>query len=223
MDVTLLKRSVTAKQELTQSIDRLYERLRAASAPLEEKEQIFVDLREKYTGADVGLFSVFFLNLVHLKKGQAVFTKAGVPHAYLKGNVVECMANSDNVVRAGLTPKFRDIETLIDILTYETGPAGILEDGSGQAETIYQVPVAEFQLSRWQMSPGEQKKQLTHDRPQILLVTEGEILVRWGGETQRDANIFRTGQSILIPAFLKEYQIVSQHPTELFGTSVPPK
>ena len=66
----------------------------------------------------MGYIRCFLLNLVYLKKGQGVFLNAGIPHAYLKGNIVECMANSDNVVRAGLTPKFKDVETLAEILTW---------------------------------------------------------------------------------------------------------
>jgi mannose-6-phosphate isomerase len=70
---------------------------------------------EKYGKYDVGLLCLYLLNFVELKEGEAVFLEAGIPHAYLTGNIVECMANSDNVVRIGLTPKFKDIATLIKI------------------------------------------------------------------------------------------------------------
>ena len=68
---------------------------------------------------DVGVFCPVFMNYVKLTKYQALFMAANEPHAYLKGCCVECMANSDNVVRAGLTPKFRDVNNLIDMLTYK--------------------------------------------------------------------------------------------------------
>ncbi len=67
---------------------------------------------------DVGVLSVFFLNLVTLAPGQAMYLPANEPHAYVSGELVEAMATSDNVVRAGLTPKLRDTEVLCSSLTY---------------------------------------------------------------------------------------------------------
>lgn len=72
---------------------------------------------------DVGVFCAFLLNVVDLEPGQAIFLRANEPHAYLQGNIMECMAASDNVVRAGLTPKARDVEVLVDMLTYNYGPS----------------------------------------------------------------------------------------------------
>ena len=57
-----------------------------------------------------------------MQPGEALFLGANEPHAYLYGDCVECMAASDNVVRAGLTPKFKDVETLTSMLTYTDGP-----------------------------------------------------------------------------------------------------
>jgi mannose-6-phosphate isomerase len=70
-----------------------------------------------------GVLSVYFLNLVELKEGQAIYLAANEPHAYVSGQLVECMATSDNVVRAGLTPKLRDTEVLCNSLTYEQASA----------------------------------------------------------------------------------------------------
>eukprot|EP00108_Taenia_solium_P001923 TsM_000704000 transcript=TsM_000704000 gene=TsM_000704000 len=89
--------------------------------PQEEDVQALVDLFLRLTEAfpgDVGCLSVFFLNYIRLKSGEAIFLKANTPHAYLSGDCVECMANSDNVVRAGLTPKFKDVERLLEMLDY---------------------------------------------------------------------------------------------------------
>lgn len=77
-------------------------------------------LNEQFPG-DVGIFCSFVLNVVHLQPGQAMFLGANEPHAYISGNIVECMAASDNVVRAGLTPKERDVDVLVDMLTYRSG------------------------------------------------------------------------------------------------------
>jgi mannose-6-phosphate isomerase len=71
---------------------------------------------------DIGLFVFFFLNYVTLSPGEAMFLKADDIHAYLSGDIIECMAASDNVVRAGFTPKFKDVPTLVDMLTYSYAP-----------------------------------------------------------------------------------------------------
>lgn len=73
----------------------------------------------KYGANDIGLLSIFLLNFVELKQGEGIFLSAGIPHAYLAGNIVECMANSDNVIRVGLTPKFKDKDALIDIIKFQ--------------------------------------------------------------------------------------------------------
>lgn len=68
---------------------------------------------------DVGILSLFFLNVVHLQPGQAIYLGANEIHAYLSGDCVECMACSDNVIRAGLTPKYKDVEQLISSVIFE--------------------------------------------------------------------------------------------------------
>jgi len=68
--------------------------------------------------SDIGLFNTFVLNYVRLHPSEAMFLRANEPHAYLSGDIMECMASSDNVVRAGFTPKFKDVKNLIDMLTY---------------------------------------------------------------------------------------------------------
>ncbi|ESO11493.1 hypothetical protein HELRODRAFT_166495 [Helobdella robusta] len=79
---------------------------------------LFLRLHCQYPG-DVGCFCVYFLNYVTLKPGEALFLQSNLPHAYIHGDCIECMANSDNVVRAGLTPKFRDVDTLCRLVKYE--------------------------------------------------------------------------------------------------------
>jgi mannose-6-phosphate isomerase len=82
------------------------------------KEQLVLQLEKQYP-ADIGVISAFFLNYVKLNSGEALYLGANEPHAYLYGECIECMATSDNVVRAGLTPKLRDIQTLCSMLTYK--------------------------------------------------------------------------------------------------------
>lgn len=68
---------------------------------------------------DVGVLCLFFLNILQLKPGEAIYLAAKEPHAYLEGDCIECMACSDNVVRCGLTPKFKDVDTLLNMLSYK--------------------------------------------------------------------------------------------------------
>jgi mannose-6-phosphate isomerase len=214
---TLVERAVTHAEELVKATGRLAERLAASTGGLREEEQLFLELRDKYSGVDVGLFTIFLLNLVHLEKGQGVFIGAGTPHAYLKGNIVECMANSDNVVRAGLTPKFKDVETLVDILTYEMGPPPIIEANADAAEMVYRTPASEFQVSRLRMHPEQERAESTGGGPVVLLLTQGDILIHWeGGETK-----LRRGQSVLIPALVRVFSLLAETPVELFKVMIP--
>jgi mannose-6-phosphate isomerase len=110
---------------------------------------LFVGLWRLYPN-DVGCFCVFLLNYVVLQPGEAIFLSANEPHTYLAGDCVECMAASDNVVRAGLTPKFRDLETLLRMLTYrQVKPADLIvrpqPEHSGME--LYSVPVKEFAVA----------------------------------------------------------------------------
>ena len=85
-----------------------------------EHQKLFLDLKEQYGLKDIGLLFIFFFNIMRLKRGEAVVITPNEPHAYISGDLVECMANSDNVVRGGLTPKLKDKETLYHMLPYHT-------------------------------------------------------------------------------------------------------
>ena len=73
-----------------------------------------------YIRCIIGIFAPFMLNHLSLKANESFFMGPNVPHAYLAGDCIECMALSDNVVRVGLTPKFKDIPTLVEMLCYES-------------------------------------------------------------------------------------------------------
>jgi len=70
---------------------------------------LVLSLEKQYPG-DVGVLAAYFMNYVKLSPGEALYVGANEPHAYLSGECIECMATSDNVVRAGLTPKYRDVQ-----------------------------------------------------------------------------------------------------------------
>lgn len=123
---------------------------------------------------DPGVIAAMLLNYVELQPGEALFLGAGVPHAYLDGLGVEIMANSDNVLRCGLTPKHVDVPELLRIVRFEATDPGVLRpEASPSGEELYETPVDEFRLSRFDLSPGADPVDLTRDTPQILLCTAG--------------------------------------------------
>jgi mannose-6-phosphate isomerase len=123
---------------------------------------------------DRGIFSVYLLNLVHLQPGQATFQPAGVLHAYLEGVNVELMANSDNVLRGGLTTKHVDVPELLRILTFEGGTTEVFEGSFvSEQERVYRTPAEEFELSRLSVEAGDRYIGEATYGPKALLVLHG--------------------------------------------------
>lgn len=204
----MMLRSASRPDHLQNAIDHLAERLSSASG-LTEPDILFLQLRNRYPGPDIGLFFLFFLNLVHLKPGEAVYLKAGMPHAYVRGNIVECMANSDNVVRAGLTSKFKDMNILTRILTYEQGrPETIRADGP---DTLYSPPVPEFRIRRLGIKKGDAIAIRMEHGIQILLVLEGAVRIS-------ESDHFRCvrGDSFVLPAAIGQYTLAAEESALVF-------
>jgi len=150
-----------------------------------------VKLAAQYPG-DVGLVGALLLNLVTLRDGEALYLPAGNLHAYLEGVGVEVMANSDNVLRGGLTPKHVDVPELLSVLSFSDGPAEVLRP-RGAPEAVYETPAAEFRLSRVDVAGPVT---LARRGPELLLVTRGEVDVRCGAELLDLAQ----GESIFVGA-----------------------
>lgn len=201
------------------SINQLTERLLNKGTALLEEEKIFLRLKGRYP-EDISLFSVFLLNLVKLQKYQAAYIAPGIPHAYVKGNAVECMATSDNVVRGGLTNKHVDINTFIDILDNNAKPLFFTSDTTS-ANFLYNTPTKEFQVGRNTINSGTKKTITTNNTPCILLVMKGKIKLEWDNEGLEDCTIFQQGQAVLIPAFLKKVSMSSLEDAELFYVIIP--
>ena len=136
-------------------------------------ESLFLRLCEQYPG-DVGAFCAFVLNYVTLRPGEAIYMAANEPHAYLSGDCVEVMATSDNVVRAGLTPKFRDVQVLCDMLTYKLGAPEILTGDVVDACTRrYVPPFDEFLLDVVTVPRGTAYGVAAKPGPSIWIVHRG--------------------------------------------------
>ncbi len=210
----LIKKGADNIRELETVLMRLQKRLQEKKVR-NEKEVLFLQLRQKYH-TDIGLLVIFFLNLLRLNKGQGVFLKAGLPHAYVSGNIVECMANSDNVVRAGLTPKFKDVKTLTDILDYHLGPVHIYKANEQSQAFVYRVPVPEFAIRRLKLSEGLLlQHRLTSI--EICIIIKGEVTVACEGQ----ALTFKQGDSVLFPAALQHLVINALTPAEIFCAFIP--
>ncbi|MEW1718730.1 mannose-6-phosphate isomerase, class I [Streptomyces sp. NPDC093109] len=133
----------------------------------------YASIARHYPG-DPGVIAAMLLNYVRLQPGEALFLGAGVPHAYLNGLGVEIMANSDNVLRCGLTPKHVDVPELLRIVRFEATDPGVLRpEVSASGEELYDTPIDEFRLSRYALAQGGAPRDLTAAAPQILLCTAG--------------------------------------------------
>ena len=138
---------------------------------------------------DIGIFVLFFLNFVKLEPGQAMYLKEDDIHAYISGDIIECMASSDNVIRAGFTPKFQDVNTLTDILTYDHDPPEKqllkpvdyphvkLNDraySSNSESLLYDPPIEEFSVVRTVLKKDGAKATFEGlAGPSIIICTNG--------------------------------------------------
>ncbi|MFF9477097.1 mannose-6-phosphate isomerase, class I [Streptomyces roseolus] len=142
---------------------------------------------------DPGVIAAMLLHHVRLQPGEALYLGAGVPHAYLSGLGVEIMANSDNVLRCGLTPKHVDVPELLRVVRFEPGDPGVLRpEASPSGEEVYDTPIDEFRLSRLVRAEGAAPTDLTAATPQILLATAGHPKA---GEIA-----LAPGESVFVPA-----------------------
>ncbi|MER6157112.1 mannose-6-phosphate isomerase, class I [Streptomyces sp. NPDC001868] len=164
----------------------------AACARLGGAYAPYADIAHHYPG-DPGVIAAMLLNHVRLQPGEALFLGAGIPHAYLNGLGVEIMANSDNVLRCGLTPKHVDVPELLRIVRFEATDPGVLRpEASPDGEEVYETPIDEFRLSRFVLPEATAPHDLTRATPQILLCTAGSV--RAGEHT------LAPGESVFVPA-----------------------
>jgi len=132
---------------LVQLVDRVKKMVENGDDTSKVNGDLLLRLNSNFPG-DVGCFVVYFLNHVFLEPGEALFLAANVPHAYLSGDCIECMACSDNVVRAGLTPKLVDAATLCSMLEYR--PSSVEQQKfkpnttDDCCELLYNPPVDDF-------------------------------------------------------------------------------
>lgn len=180
-------------QPLLDRILPLYER-----GSLIKKKEDFWAARAALTfnqgkNIDKGIFSIYFFNLLNLEVGQAIFQDANVPHAYLEGQNMEIMANSDNVLRGGLTAKHVDVDELMKHIKFGPVIPHILKGEPDKAitEAHFKTPAADFELSVLELAKGAAVR---------LQAATAEVFFIYKGSVSGGGLIFRSGETMLATA-----------------------
>jgi mannose-6-phosphate isomerase len=172
---------------------------------------------KKSTNIDKGIFSIFFFNILQLSKGEAIFQDAGVPHAYLEGKNMELMANSDNVLRGGLTSKHIDVEELLKNTRFEETIPTILYGNKDKSngELVYQTKAKDFELSKIELLATSIHTSISNS-VEILIAIKGSATI-----TENENTLFlEEGQSILIKP-TTAYTIQTNSKVEMYKARVP--
>jgi mannose-6-phosphate isomerase len=183
-----------------------------------------LELGERYPG-DAGVLAALLLNRIGLTPGEAIFLPAGNLHTYLRGIGLEVMANSDNVLRGGLTPKHVDVPELLRVLDFTPATEAALRPATHRdgPELVYDTPADEFAVSAMTLS-GEY---LGHEvdapsghgvsqGPQILLCTEGSATVH----AKSGSLTLQRGAAAWVAADDGPIRLVAAQPATLFRVTV---
>lgn len=176
----------------------------AGATSFAEEISIVNRLRRCYGDADPGLLAVFMMNIVHVQPGEGVFIGPNCPHAYLDGDLVECMASSDNVIRAGLTPKFKDTATLLRTVSYdEMGPPRVASTKAMKSGLrAFDLPIKDFTLAMMPLGTGSESLDSV-SRDAIVLCVGAEAEVRGANRSV----LLKDGGAVFLPASSGPYTI----------------
>jgi mannose-6-phosphate isomerase len=195
--------------------------MRSRNKEFAAEAKAVLELGERYPG-DAGVLASLLLNRITLEPGEAIYLPAGNLHAYLRGVGVEVMANSDNVLRGGLTPKHVDVPELLRVLDFTPASEdllrpSIIEDGM---ELVYDTPAPEFAVSELRIDGGHLGHEIDapsrHDGPQILLCTEGSTVVYAKGGSVT----LSKGAAAWVAADEGPIRLTADTPTKLFRATV---
>ena len=164
---------------------------------------------------DRGIFSIYLFNILRLEPGQAIFQGAGMPHAYLEGQNIELMSNSDNVLRAGLTPKYVDIPELLSNTAFVPTIPAIMKGELGIPGQVYKCPVKDFILYADCIHAGEESE-IPFEAPGILLVLDGSA--SW---STVHASLETAGLDSLFISAGEELKVKANSKTSFFIATVP--
>lgn len=175
--------------------------------------KIFADQPDLTGDIDRAVFSIYLFNIVKVNPGEAVFQSAGIPHAYMEGQCMELMANSDNVLRAGLTPKHIDVPELLKHTVFESIVPDVMKGNPVlPGERIYPCPVPDFGIARIEL---EAKRPYTSRSSslELMFVTEGGALIN-------NSIVLKKGEAIAVFAN-QSYTIEASGHCTLFKAFVP--
>jgi len=174
-------------------------------------------LFNKHGMIDRGLYSIYFFNLVRLNPGEGIYQHAGIPHAYLEGQNMEIMANSDNVLRGGLTNKHVAVHELIKHINFSAVHPEIIQGRRlpESCEEVFETPVKDFQLSKIFLKK-EDSFSVNTNSVDIYFIYEGEILAREADTTIHCGK----GMAILAIAGARIHMIAGSTAT-IFRATVP--
>ncbi len=193
----LLTPSTRPNAEEVAALARACQRRLDAGSPSPRTDRTVIRLHAQYPG-DPGAVTSVLLNPVTLQPGEVLFVPAGAVHAYLEGFAVELMANSDNVLRAGLTSKHVDVPELLDNLdTVAAPPIRIAPEHVFTSTDVFYAPVDDFELSVTQLQDETHEVRLPGRGPRVLLCLDGAAHLR--GEGDRTLQL-GAGQAAFVPA-----------------------
>ncbi len=204
-----------SQSQVSQLLERFKEQLESADRR-DEKEKLFLSQYPKYP-QDIGLLFVFLMRQLKLHPGDGVFLAPFNLHAYLQGNLTECMANSDNVIRAGMTNKFKDLNKLKGIIPFQDKKAGVLRGDSGSEYTKrYKTPAEEFELHEIHLPETKSLRYNNNGVPEILLNLSGTGKLEFAGQ----GIPLRKGTVLFVGADF-DYSIVSDDDLHIIRGTVP--
>ncbi|CAM9582717.1 unnamed protein product [Ectocarpus fasciculatus] len=158
--------------------------------------ELILRLAEEYPG-DIGIMMPLLLNYLRMGEGESFFMAANEPHAYLKGDILEVMARSDNVVRVALTPKHRDVPLLCQILTYNMGaPPIVTPIQVDQFCSRYTPPIKDFEMLDIQVPHGQEYATPPAPVAALAIVMAGTGFARAGNGRQKLCR----GRAFFVPA-----------------------
>ena len=165
-------------------------------------------ISQTYPG-DPGVVVALLMNHIVLARGEGIFLRAGLLHAYVSGLGVEIMAASDNVLRGGLTPKHIDVDELLHVLDATPGLVPVIRPAGGASVVEYPVTVGDFALQRITLSAEDVRVRV--EGPSMVLATAGDVAVTSAGGTSATVPV---GQAVFVTA--EESPLVLSGPGEAF-------
>jgi mannose-6-phosphate isomerase len=195
--------------------------LRSGETTFTDEAKTMLQLGELYPG-DAGVLASTLLNRIRLEPGEGIYLPAGNLHAYLHGVGFEVMANSDNVLRGGLTPKHVDVPELLRVLDFTPTDERALKPRTVREgiELVYDTPAPEFAVSVLRVEGEEIGHEIDapsrHDGPQVLLCTEGSVQIH----AKSSVLTLGRGGSAWVAADDGPIRLLADQPTTLFRATV---